>query len=141
VEGGLVASASSTSLSNLHHANSSAGVGGSSNSAGNAAAGWGRLDSSEVNEGFEMCAPCNANINPGGSGMAGGDYDSQQPVPWTTRNRVITVQEDDMNPLAPCGACKEWLKKIAVVNPQFAVITFTDYECNGVYQEHLEHEK
>jgi hypothetical protein len=29
----------------------------------------------------------------------------------------------------------EWLKKIASVNPQFTVITFTDYQCEGVYQE------
>ena len=59
-------------------------------------------------------------------------------TPWTTRTRTIAVQDGDMNPLAPCGACKGWLKKIASVNPQFSVITFTDYECNGVYEEHME---
>ena len=39
----------------------------------------------------------------------------------------------DMNPLRPCGACNEWLKKIAESNPHFKVITFTDTKCNGVY--------
>ncbi|CAM9769580.1 unnamed protein product [Ascophyllum nodosum] len=39
------------------------------------------------------------------------------------------------NPLKPCGACMEWLKKIAEVNPDFKVITFTDSCCGGVYIE------
>lgn len=39
------------------------------------------------------------------------------------------------NPLKPCGACLEWLKKIAEVNPDFKVITFTDSRCGGVYIE------
>ena len=39
------------------------------------------------------------------------------------------------NPLKPCGACMEWLKKIAEVNPDFKVITFTDSLCSGVYIE------
>jgi len=52
-----------------------------------------------------------------------------------TTSRSFVVHESDMNPLKPCGACMEWLKKIASVNPQFTVITFTDYQCEGVYQE------
>lgn len=40
---------------------------------------------------------------------------------------------EDMNPLKPCGACNEWLKKIAESNPHFKVLTFTDAKCNGVY--------
>ncbi len=52
-----------------------------------------------------------------------------------TSSRSFIVHESDMNPLKPCGACMEWLKKIASVNPQFTVITFTDYQCEGVYQE------
>ena len=31
-----------------------------------------------------------------------------------------------MNPLDPCGACMEWLKKIGEVNPDFKVVTFAD---------------
>jgi hypothetical protein len=38
-------------------------------------------------------------------------------------------------PSQPCGACNEWLKKIAEVNPQLQVITFTDAHCNGIYVE------
>ena len=40
---------------------------------------------------------------------------------------------EDLNPLKPCGACNEWLKKIAESNPDFKVLTFTDAQCNGVY--------
>lgn len=40
-----------------------------------------------------------------------------------------------LNPLKPCGACLEWLKKIAEVNPDFKVITFTDAACQGVFIE------
>jgi cytidine deaminase len=39
----------------------------------------------------------------------------------------------DLNPLAPCGACNEWLKKIAESNPYFKILTFTDAQCHGVY--------
>ena len=38
-----------------------------------------------------------------------------------------------LNPLAPCGACMEWLKKIAEVNPDFKVITFSDTNCEHAY--------
>ena len=47
--------------------------------------------------------------------------------------KTIYVEEKDMNPLRPCGACHEWLKKIAEVNPQFRVVTFTDAKIEGVY--------
>lgn len=50
---------------------------------------------------------------------------------------VAHVQAEAMcsNPLKPCGACMEWLKKIAEVNPDFKIITFTDSRCGGVYIE------
>eukprot|EP00501_MAST-03F_sp_TOSAG23-6_P002193 GSMAST32.ASY1.ANO1.2293.1 assembled CDS len=37
------------------------------------------------------------------------------------------------NPLNPCGACKEWLLKIAEVQPAFKVISFTNEMCSDVY--------
>ena len=46
-------------------------------------------------------------------------------------SRIYSVTHGDMNPLRPCGACAEWLKKIASVNPDFSVVTFTDAECRG----------
>lgn len=49
--------------------------------------------------------------------------------------RTVAVEDRDMNPLAPCGACSEWLKKIAEVNPGFRVVTFTDTELNGIFTE------
>ena len=39
----------------------------------------------------------------------------------------------DLNPLKPCGACKEWLLKIAEVNPGFKVLMFSDVSCDDVY--------
>jgi len=44
-----------------------------------------------------------------------------------------SVVATDINPLKPCGACNEWLKKIAEPNPNFKVLTFTDADCSGVY--------
>ena len=43
-----------------------------------------------------------------------------------------------MNPMKPCGACNEWLKKFAEVNPQLKVITFTDASCKGMYIESVD---
>ncbi|CAI5734462.1 unnamed protein product [Peronospora destructor] len=39
----------------------------------------------------------------------------------------------DRNPLAPCGACKEWLVKVAEANPSFRVVTFENSRCQNVY--------
>jgi len=49
------------------------------------------------------------------------------------KKTVVVHSPEDINPLAPCGACNEWLKKIAELNPYFKVLTFTDANCNGVY--------
>lgn len=45
----------------------------------------------------------------------------------------IQVEGSDLNPIAPCGACSEWLKKIAEVNPDFRVIMFEDTTCETVF--------
>jgi len=50
-------------------------------------------------------------------------------------SRKLQVEMEDMNPLKPCGACSEWLKKIAEVNPAFRILTFTDANCTGTYIE------
>lgn len=42
-----------------------------------------------------------------------------------------------LNPLAPCGACTEWLKKVAEVNPDFRVVMFTDVTCSNVIVKHV----
>ena len=54
--------------------------------------------------------------------------------------RTVFLQTSigDINPLKPCGACNEWLKKIAECNPYFKVLTFTDADCNGVYIQHCQ---
>ena len=38
-----------------------------------------------------------------------------------------------INPTSPCGACNEWIRKIAELNPDFKVITFTDETCDEVF--------
>ena len=58
------------------------------------------------------------------------------PVGGKEKRTVIVRSNNhdvDLNPLRPCGACHEWLKKIAECNPYFQIMTFTDADCNGVY--------
>ncbi|XP_063933228.1 uncharacterized protein LOC135145028 isoform X2 [Zophobas morio] len=43
----------------------------------------------------------------------------------------------ERNPLGPCGSCIEWLKKIAEVNPDFKIITFTDSSCTSIFVRSL----
>lgn len=50
-----------------------------------------------------------------------------------SKRTVLVQSTKDINPLAPCGACNEWLKKIAESNPYFKIVTFTDANCNGIY--------
>lgn len=49
------------------------------------------------------------------------------------KRAVLVHSSADMNPLMPCGACNEWLKKISESNPSFRVLTFTDADCSGIY--------
>ena len=49
------------------------------------------------------------------------------------QGRAATGQKNRLNPLAPCGACMEWLKKIAEVNPDFTVMMFDDDTCERVF--------
>eukprot|EP00930_Biecheleria_cincta_P050100 TRINITY_DN35285_c0_g1_i1.p1 TRINITY_DN35285_c0_g1~~TRINITY_DN35285_c0_g1_i1.p1 ORF type:complete len:538 (+),score=86.98 TRINITY_DN35285_c0_g1_i1:96-1709(+) len=42
-------------------------------------------------------------------------------------------QHAGRNPLAPCGACMEWLKKIHEVNPSFRILMFQDETCRHVF--------
>ncbi|CAK8990828.1 Uncharacterized WD repeat-containing protein all2124, partial [Durusdinium trenchii] len=39
----------------------------------------------------------------------------------------------ELNPIAPCGSCNEWLKKIAEVNPTFKVVTFPNSACEEAF--------
>ena len=44
-----------------------------------------------------------------------------------------------LNPLDPCGACMEWLRKIAEVNPDFKVLNFADTACQRVFVTPIEY--
>lgn len=50
---------------------------------------------------------------------------------------VESLFVSDRNPLAPCGACKEWLVKIAEANPSFKVVTFENARCRNFYVKQL----
>ena len=43
-----------------------------------------------------------------------------------------------LNPLPPCGECREWLLKIAEVQPDFEVVMFRDYQCREVQRKPVE---
>ena len=62
-------------------------------------------------------------------------HSSKKRVTPASTTRVVVSDTKDMNPLKPCGACAEWLRKITEVNPNFKVVTFTDAHCHGVYVE------
>ena len=49
------------------------------------------------------------------------------------RREHATGDDAGRNPIAPCGACTEWLKKIAEVMPDFKVVTFTSTQCDTVF--------
>ena len=54
-----------------------------------------------------------------------------------TRGELVPMSseaaETALNPLDPCGACMEWLKKISEVNPDFKVLTFTSTSCEKIF--------
>jgi len=54
------------------------------------------------------------------------------------RSAFSLGEGSDMNPLGPCGACTEWLKKIAEVNPDFKVMTFRDASCRECFLREVE---
>lgn len=65
--------------------------------------------------------------------MEGPSSTRKTPSALRKKKTVLVHCPSDINPLKPCGACNEWLKKIAESNPYFKVVTFTDADCNGVY--------
>ena len=69
-----------------------------------------------------LCTPVNGSVMPlpMGSGLGG-----------------ASKKRTDLNPIAPCGACSEWLKKIAEREPNFRVITFESIACDKVYVKRI----
>ncbi|GBG34918.1 Hypothetical Protein FCC1311_111412 [Hondaea fermentalgiana] len=45
--------------------------------------------------------------------------------------------QGELNPIQPCGACMEWLKKIAEVNPTFKVVTFPNSDCHEAFVQEI----
>ena len=66
-------------------------------------------------------------------GVNGGGESTQVDAQLCRPVRPGLVSRGDLNPLKPCGACKEWLLKIAEVNPGFKVLMFGDVSCDEVY--------
>ncbi|CAK4732112.1 hypothetical protein LEN26_001427 [Aphanomyces euteiches] len=63
--------------------------------------------------------------------------DASVPAVQAALESVDAKVEKDRNPLAPCGACNEWLLKIAEANPSFKIITFDSIACEKVYIHQL----
>jgi hypothetical protein len=66
-------------------------------------------------------------------GVNGGGESTRVDAQLCRPVRPGLVSRGDLNPLKPCGACKEWLLKIAEVNPGFKVLMFGDVSCDEVY--------
>ena len=62
-------------------------------------------------------------------------HSSKKRITPASTTRIVVSDIKDVNPLRPCGACAEWLRKITEVNPNFAVVTFTDANCHGHFVE------
>lgn len=66
---------------------------------------------------------------------------AQDPTLCRSSIRAIAVLSIDHggapNPLAPCGACREWLAKISEVNPDFKVVTFEDTSCRTAFVDEV----
>jgi len=82
----------------------------------------------------------NATPEPSGASSANGGG-----APVSKRLRSESIQSGfqlgegaDVNPLGPCGACTEWLRKIAEVNPDFKVMTFRDVSCRECFLKEVE---
>jgi hypothetical protein len=71
-------------------------------------------------------------VHSGSSTARAATSSKPRPKPQDIKDYKIKVP-DSLNPIAPCGACQEWLKKIAEVNPDFKVITFTDTSCEQIF--------
>jgi cytidine deaminase len=62
-----------------------------------------------------------------------GDEISSKRVRNNSIINEIDTARNQLNPLGPCGACQEWLKKISEVNPDFKVLTFTNLSCDYTF--------
>lgn len=69
----------------------------------------------------------------GDVGTSSMSRDEKSSTPKRKKRAVLVHSTKDLNPLLPCGACNEWLKKISESNPSFRVVTFTDANCSGLY--------
>ena len=104
------------------------------NAIGNALAG----DQTLCRKDMAYVAVLSMDLTPPGGGGGGGGGSGGGGGGGGGGGRVLHANSDDaaevaMNPLDPCGACMEWLKKIGEVNPDFKVVTFADSSCEHVY--------
>jgi cytidine deaminase len=57
----------------------------------------------------------------------------ESPAHSSSQGTDLIHEGTDLNPIAPCGACTEWLKKIAEVNPDLKIVMFEDTTCETVF--------
>lgn len=87
---------------------------------------------------LKMVAVLSLGLTPGANASSNYTHPPASPTANGKDKKLVwqnsqSSKKDHINPIAPCGACKEWLKKIAEVNPDFKVVTFTDPSCTEVF--------
>ncbi|CAD7962602.1 unnamed protein product [Amoebophrya sp. A25] len=55
-----------------------------------------------------------------------------------TRAKRSVARSSDLNPINPCGACMEWLRKISEKEPSFRVITFASMACERIFVKRID---
>lgn len=83
-----------------------------------------------------LCAERNAI----GSALAANPALRREEIKLVAVLSLPELKSDDIkahNPLGPCGACMEWLRKVADVTPDVRILTFEDTNCDRVYVDHI----
>ncbi len=82
-------------------------------------------DSTLRRQDFEAIAVLAMSLNKPGSNLPTPRGEAKRPRALSSAYSILS-KVDERNPIKPCGACNEWLKKIAFVNPAFKVMLFPD---------------
>ena len=131
---------SSSSNGSSSSSSSSTGTGNISSSSGST---FSRSSCSSTGAGSSSDGASHINTSGGGGGgaaaaaaLSSNHVRSGTPYSPSSRRAMMGPRmhiQTDLNPIAPCGACSEWLKKIAEVNPDFRVLMFEDTSCAKVF--------
>mmetsp|Transcript_20652 Transcript_20652/g.25041 ORF Transcript_20652/g.25041 Transcript_20652/m.25041 type:complete len:123 (+) Transcript_20652:939-1307(+) len=82
---------------------------------------------------FRMIAVLSMTLDLPGTPRSGKDSKALSRKRAGSQDSLPAGESIGLNPISPCGACNEWLKKIAEVNPDFKILTFPDTSCSEVF--------